>query len=143
MFPALYERRVARTVVRPALSAVQLIPEFYGSDGDFLENKLNLDLGRKQSGSLVGDVVLPPWASGSASRRELPTGENLGESNRSDSVVSLKQIPRISCRSTGWRWRASTCRSTSTSGSTWCSATSREAARRSPPTMVAKITTKH
>lgn len=46
------------------LSTPQLIPEFYGSDGDFLQNKPNLDLGRKQNGSLVGDVVLPPWASG-------------------------------------------------------------------------------
>lgn len=55
------------TIALPGLCVpptVQLIPEFYGDDGDFLENKLNLDLGRKQSGSLVGDVVLPPWASG-------------------------------------------------------------------------------
>lgn len=42
----------------------QLIPEFYGNDCGFLENKLRLGLGRKQNGSLVGDVVLPPWASG-------------------------------------------------------------------------------
>ncbi|KAF3703343.1 Protein FAN Factor associated with neutral sphingomyelinase activation [Channa argus] len=41
----------------------ELIPEFYGSDCSFLENKLSLDLGRKQNGRLVGDVVLPPWAS--------------------------------------------------------------------------------
>uniref|UniRef100_A0A3P8VSU4 Neutral sphingomyelinase activation associated factor n=1 Tax=Cynoglossus semilaevis TaxID=244447 RepID=A0A3P8VSU4_CYNSE len=41
----------------------ELIPEFYGNDSSFLENKLNLDLGRRQNGSLVGDVVLPPWAS--------------------------------------------------------------------------------
>uniref|UniRef100_A0A3Q0SVF9 Neutral sphingomyelinase activation associated factor n=1 Tax=Amphilophus citrinellus TaxID=61819 RepID=A0A3Q0SVF9_AMPCI len=40
----------------------ELIPEFYGTDFSFLENALNLDLGRKQNGSLVGDVVLPPWA---------------------------------------------------------------------------------
>lgn len=46
-------------------STMQLIPEFYGNDSSFLENKLNLDLGRKQNGHLVGDVVLPPWASGS------------------------------------------------------------------------------
>lgn len=43
---------------------MQLIPEFYGNDWSFLENKLSLDLGRKQNGSFVGDVVLPPWASG-------------------------------------------------------------------------------
>ncbi|KAM6971756.1 protein FAN isoform 2-T2 [Tautogolabrus adspersus] len=44
----------------------ELIPEFYGSDSSFLENKLSLDLGRRQNGSSVGDVVLPPWASDSA-----------------------------------------------------------------------------
>ncbi|MED6255642.1 hypothetical protein ATANTOWER_012611, partial [Ataeniobius toweri] len=41
----------------------ELIPEFYGNDSSFLENRLNLDLGRKQNGTLVGDVLLPPWAS--------------------------------------------------------------------------------
>ncbi|XP_040922193.1 protein FAN [Toxotes jaculatrix] len=41
----------------------ELIPEFYGDDCSFLENKLRLDLGRRQNGSLVGDVALPPWAS--------------------------------------------------------------------------------
>lgn len=43
---------------------MQLIPEFYGNDCTFLENRLGLDLGRRQNGSFVGDVVLPPWASG-------------------------------------------------------------------------------
>lgn len=42
----------------------QLIPEFFGDDPSFLENKLGLDLGRKQNGSFVGDVILPPWATG-------------------------------------------------------------------------------
>ncbi|XP_075994237.1 protein FAN [Genypterus blacodes] len=41
----------------------ELIPEFYGSDSSFLENKLGLDLGRRQNGSSVCDVVLPTWAS--------------------------------------------------------------------------------
>uniref|UniRef100_A0A3P8SKA8 Neutral sphingomyelinase activation associated factor n=1 Tax=Amphiprion percula TaxID=161767 RepID=A0A3P8SKA8_AMPPE len=41
----------------------ELIPEFYGQDSSFLENRQSLDLGQKQNGSLVGDVVLPPWAS--------------------------------------------------------------------------------
>ncbi|XP_068199670.1 protein FAN [Antennarius striatus] len=41
----------------------ELIPEFFGDDPGFLENKLSLNLGRKQNGSLVGDVILPPWAS--------------------------------------------------------------------------------
>ncbi|XP_060921119.1 protein FAN [Labrus mixtus] len=44
----------------------ELIPEFYGSNSSFLENKLSLDLGRRQNGSSVGDVVLPLWASDSA-----------------------------------------------------------------------------
>ncbi|XP_069554039.1 protein FAN [Brachyistius frenatus] len=41
----------------------ELTAEFYGTDCSFLENRLILDLGRRQNGSLVGDVVLPPWAS--------------------------------------------------------------------------------
>lgn len=41
----------------------ELIPEFYGDDPSFLQNRLRLDLGRRQNGSSVGDVVLPPWAS--------------------------------------------------------------------------------
>ncbi|CAD6214485.1 unnamed protein product [Miscanthus lutarioriparius] len=43
----------------------ELIPEFYYLP-EFLENCFNLDLGEKQSGEKVGDVVLPPWAKGSA-----------------------------------------------------------------------------
>ena len=42
----------------------ELIPEFYDSDGDFLLNLNQLDLGRKQDGSFVEDVILPPWCSG-------------------------------------------------------------------------------
>ncbi|KAJ8376668.1 hypothetical protein SKAU_G00072480 [Synaphobranchus kaupii] len=41
----------------------ELIPEFYGNDPNFLENSLGLDLGKRQGGRMVGDVVLPPWAS--------------------------------------------------------------------------------
>uniref|UniRef100_A0A3Q3E518 Neutral sphingomyelinase activation associated factor n=1 Tax=Hippocampus comes TaxID=109280 RepID=A0A3Q3E518_HIPCM len=41
----------------------ELIPEFYGDDASFLENHLRLELGRRQNGSFVGDVHLPPWAS--------------------------------------------------------------------------------
>ncbi|KAK4418318.1 protein SPIRRIG [Sesamum alatum] len=33
---------------------------------EFLENRFDLDLGEKQSGEKVGDVVLPPWSKGSA-----------------------------------------------------------------------------
>ncbi|CAL5357461.1 unnamed protein product [Camellia sinensis] len=42
----------------------ELIPEFFYMP-EFLENRFNLDLGEKQSGEKVGDVVLPPWAKGS------------------------------------------------------------------------------
>lgn len=48
---------------------MQLIPEFFGDDSRFLENKLGLDLGRKQNGSFVGDVILPPWATGDLQRK--------------------------------------------------------------------------
>jgi len=48
----------------------ELIPQFYDTDdsmgtmpGRFLRNSENLDLGRRQNGERVGDVVLPPWAS--------------------------------------------------------------------------------
>uniref|UniRef100_A0A2P2MDC3 BEACH domain-containing protein lvsA n=1 Tax=Rhizophora mucronata TaxID=61149 RepID=A0A2P2MDC3_RHIMU len=43
----------------------ELIPEFFYMP-EFLENRFNLDLGVKQSGEKVGDVILPPWAKGSA-----------------------------------------------------------------------------
>ncbi|KAK8962558.1 hypothetical protein KSP40_PGU005873 [Platanthera guangdongensis] len=42
----------------------ELIPEFFYLP-EFLENHFNLDLGEKQSGEKVGDVILPPWAKGS------------------------------------------------------------------------------
>ncbi|KAH7416368.1 hypothetical protein KP509_14G088100 [Ceratopteris richardii] len=43
----------------------ELIPEFFYLP-EMLENSFNLDLGFKQSGEKVGDVILPPWANGSA-----------------------------------------------------------------------------
>ncbi|XP_052169863.1 protein SPIRRIG-like [Diospyros lotus] len=43
----------------------ELIPEFFYMP-EFLGNRFDLDLGEKQSGEKVGDVVLPPWAKGSA-----------------------------------------------------------------------------
>ncbi|KAL1351549.1 hypothetical protein HN51_015458 [Arachis hypogaea] len=43
----------------------ELIPEFFYMP-EFLENRFNLDLGEKQSGEKVGDIILPPWAKGSA-----------------------------------------------------------------------------
>ncbi|CAK9143767.1 unnamed protein product [Ilex paraguariensis] len=43
----------------------ELIPEFFYLP-EFVENRFDLDLGEKQSGEKVGDVLLPPWAKGSA-----------------------------------------------------------------------------
>ncbi|XP_038716795.1 protein SPIRRIG isoform X1 [Tripterygium wilfordii] len=43
----------------------ELVPEFFYMP-EFLENRFNLNLGEKQSGEKVGDVILPPWAKGSA-----------------------------------------------------------------------------
>jgi len=40
----------------------EVIPEFYDSDGQFLENRSNLNLGTKQDGTRVNHVELPPWA---------------------------------------------------------------------------------
>lgn len=42
----------------------ELIPEFFYMP-EFLENRFNLDLGVKQSGEKIGNVILPPWANGS------------------------------------------------------------------------------
>ncbi|KAL3531297.1 hypothetical protein ACH5RR_010619 [Cinchona calisaya] len=42
----------------------ELIPEFFYLP-EFLENRFNLDLGEKQSGEKVNDVLLPPWAKSS------------------------------------------------------------------------------
>jgi hypothetical protein len=41
----------------------ELLPEFYMPGGSFLVNSQGLDLGMLQSGVMLGDVVLPPWAS--------------------------------------------------------------------------------
>lgn len=43
----------------------ELVPEFFYLP-DFLCNVNNINLGRKQNGQLVGDVVLPRWAQGDA-----------------------------------------------------------------------------
>ena len=40
----------------------ELIPEFFMMNPDFLKNKLNLDLGRRQNNKVVSDVQLPKWA---------------------------------------------------------------------------------
>ena len=42
----------------------ELIPEFFYLP-DFLSNRNKFDLGTKQNGETLDDVVLPPWAKGS------------------------------------------------------------------------------
>lgn len=60
-----------RSVLEAPTDVKELIPEFYASAeagagaGDFLRNSLELELGSKQSGHMVDDVELPPWAHGS------------------------------------------------------------------------------
>lgn len=53
-----------RNVTADTADFKELIPEFYDTSckGDFLLNSLNLDFGRRQTGEMVGDVELPPWA---------------------------------------------------------------------------------
>lgn len=41
---------------------MELIPEFYHGDGDFLMNIFNLQYGKPRNGKLMGDVILPQWA---------------------------------------------------------------------------------
>ena len=45
----------------------ELIPEFYYLP-EFLQNKNAFDFGKKQDGSSVNDVILPPWAKGDPKR---------------------------------------------------------------------------
>ncbi|BBN03886.1 factor associated with neutral sphingomyelinase activation [Marchantia polymorpha subsp. ruderalis] len=40
----------------------ELIPEFYSPPSEFLTIRNDLNLGVRQNGTAVGDVVLPPWA---------------------------------------------------------------------------------
>lgn len=42
----------------------ELTPEFFASDGSFLQLPDCLDLGVRASGRRVADVALPPWAYG-------------------------------------------------------------------------------
>lgn len=55
-------REREREISHPHL-CTQLIPEFY-RNGEFLVNIQGLQLGARQNGEPVGDVVLPPWAAG-------------------------------------------------------------------------------
>jgi len=45
----------------------ELIPEFFYLP-DFFQNKNCFDFGKKQDGSVVNDVILPPWAKGDPKR---------------------------------------------------------------------------
>ena len=40
----------------------ELTPQFYDGDGSFLENRMKINYGKRQNGSVVGHVKLPPWA---------------------------------------------------------------------------------
>jgi len=40
----------------------ELIPEFYESNGEFLQNVHRINFGTRQDGLAVNDVELPPWA---------------------------------------------------------------------------------
>jgi len=40
----------------------ELIPEFYSSNGEFLQNMHRINFGTRQNGQAVNDVELPPWA---------------------------------------------------------------------------------
>jgi factor associated with neutral sphingomyelinase activation len=40
----------------------ELIPEFYNSDGEFLLNIHNIQLGKNKSNNTINDVTLPTWA---------------------------------------------------------------------------------
>ncbi|KAL0229445.1 hypothetical protein GEMRC1_014062 [Eukaryota sp. GEM-RC1] len=54
-------------VYRSNTDCKELIPEFYDDsrEPEFLTNTLNLNLGVRTDSSIVGDVVLPPWANDS------------------------------------------------------------------------------
>ena len=52
-----------RSVMTNPADVKELIPEFYEGSGEFLTNAQRLELGTRQSGERVDDVVLPPWAS--------------------------------------------------------------------------------
>jgi len=50
------------TVWNPGTEVMELIPEFFSGDGNFLVNTRNLYLGKLQSGKNVENVILPKWA---------------------------------------------------------------------------------
>jgi len=44
----------------------ELVPEFFSSAAFLRNDTAHLPLGRRQDGTTLGDVVLPPWANGDA-----------------------------------------------------------------------------
>jgi factor associated with neutral sphingomyelinase activation len=61
MFHSIEE--TCNSVLNNPTDVKELIPEFYQPEkSDFLLNTEGLDLGAKQNGVRLGDVVLPPWA---------------------------------------------------------------------------------
>lgn len=40
----------------------ELIPQFFKTEPDFLQNKLKSDLGTRTNGKMVDDIKLPNWA---------------------------------------------------------------------------------
>lgn len=52
-----------QNVLNGAADYKELVPEFYGGEGDFLVNYLGINFGNRSSdGRPVHDVELPPWA---------------------------------------------------------------------------------
>jgi len=47
----------------------ELIPEFFYLP-DFLENRNRFDIGTKQNGESLNNVVLPPWAKNSSGKKK-------------------------------------------------------------------------
>jgi factor associated with neutral sphingomyelinase activation len=50
------------SVLNNPANVKELIPHFFALPADFLVNKEELNLGVRQNGKPVGDVVLPAWA---------------------------------------------------------------------------------
>jgi len=61
MFNNLYD--TYNNVLCGAADFKELIPEFYGESGDFLQHRGVINFGFRNDGTPVGDVELPPWAS--------------------------------------------------------------------------------
>ncbi|KAL2636007.1 hypothetical protein R1flu_007486 [Riccia fluitans] len=50
------------SVLKNQADLKELIPEFFAPPSEFLTIRDDLNLGVRQNGELVGDVILPPWA---------------------------------------------------------------------------------